>query len=61
MKKIGAGWQTTVYDIGNGKIVKRKISSHSQFLKILFTAGPVALLKGEMKRVNKEIEAALNK
>lgn len=34
MKKIGKGWQYTVYDLGNGRVQKRKYSKFFQFLHI---------------------------
>jgi hypothetical protein len=59
MKKIGIGWQCTVYDLGNGKVIKKKNSTLAQFFKILFAAGPLALIKGEVKRVNNDYYESL--
>lgn len=36
MKKIGEGWQHTVYDIGNGRVYKKYKSFLSRFLHIYF-------------------------
>ena len=59
MKKIGTGWQSVAYDLGNGRVLKRKRSFWSQFLVILVQGGPKDILKGEITRVNKDFKNSL--
>ncbi len=53
------GWQCSVYELDGTTVLKIKNTAFSQFWKILFTAGPLPLLQGEMKRVHRDYERSL--
>ncbi|MES2225055.1 MAG: hypothetical protein V4478_03655, partial [Patescibacteria group bacterium] len=59
MKKIGMGWQCSVYELDRNTVLKLKNTAFSQFWKILCTAGPLPLLQGEMNRVRRDYERSL--
>jgi hypothetical protein len=59
MKKIGMGWQSSVYEKDEHTVVKTKSSRFSQFWRILLTAGPLAIVKGEMRRAHADLEKSL--
>ena len=40
MKKIGRGWQYTVYDIGNGRVLKKYNSRTTSYLRMLHDLFP---------------------
>lgn len=59
MKRIGAGWQYVVYDLGNGRVLKRPRPALEQAIFVaigLMSQGPLMLrnLPAELRRINKD-------
>lgn len=59
-KKIGVGWQFNVYQISNERVLKTSKSWFSQFLIILFSAGPFIFFKKRpIQQVRKDARTSL--
>jgi hypothetical protein len=59
VKKIGEGWQCEVYDLGNGRVLKKRKSFFKQFMTVLIQGGPLKILRGDMRKLNEDWEYSL--
>jgi hypothetical protein len=60
MRKIGEGWQCTVYDLEDGRVLKKEKTLFSRFLTILLRGGPQEIIKGEVVRAGKDYRTSLS-
>jgi len=59
MNYLGEGWQCIVYDLENGRVLKKHRSFFSQFFKVWKAAGVKEVFKGEVWRSNRDYKNSL--
>jgi hypothetical protein len=59
MNYLGEGWQCIVYDLENGRVLKKRRSLVSQCFKILRTGGLREIWKGELLRSDRDYKQSL--